>query len=325
MNAMTAAALAATLAAALCAPPSMATVIGGGGGASTDCLVVLDAPVNAPASKPKQVRCVDGDPSCDADGTANGVCQFQVSVCANSTFDAACALDGVQSITVEHAADNGDPKFDPDFQALQDRIANQIALPTTTLDDCTTPTLFTVPIKGPLGGSNHCGPGRTKLKISSLSTVIGGRVIKDRDKLKLTCIPDPNACDPHALFSGTFDRIQRQIFNQSCALSGCHDSQSMAGNMLLETGSSYGNLLNHTPDNAAANAAGWLRISVTQDVSGDAESSFLYHKVTGDLPDVAYGVRMPKGKRKLHKTLRDILRRWIEAGAPQGGWVPGTD
>ena len=34
---------------------------------------------------------------------------------------------------------------------------------------------------------------------------------------------------------------------------------------------------------------------------------------------------MPKGKRKLHKTLRDILRLWIEAGAPQSGWVPGTD
>ena len=55
-------------------------------------------------------------------------------------------------------------------------------------------------------------------------------VYKDTDKLKLTCDTgaasrgcDPGAC---AIFAGTFDRIQRQIFNQSCALSGCHDSQT---------------------------------------------------------------------------------------------------
>ena len=46
-----------------------------------------------------------------------------------------------------------------------------------------------------------------------------------------------NGCDPQTLFTGgTFDRIQRQVFNQNCALSGCHDSQSQAGDLLLETG-----------------------------------------------------------------------------------------
>jgi hypothetical protein len=30
-------------------------------------------------------------------------------------------------------------------------------------------------------------------------------------------------------------------------------------------------------------------------------------------------------KKKLHKTLRDIIELWIEAGAPAGTWVPGTD
>jgi hypothetical protein len=33
---------------------------------------------------------------------------------------------------------------------------------------------------------------------------------------------------------------------------------------------------------------------------------------------------MPLGKRKLPHTLREIIRLWIEAGAPMGGWVDGT-
>jgi hypothetical protein len=34
---------------------------------------------------------------------------------------------------------------------------------------------------------------------------------------------------------------------------------------------------------------------------------------------------MPLNKRKLNKTLRDIIERWIEAGAPVNTWVPETD
>ena len=112
--------LRAAIASACCvlvARSATATVVGGGGNQATDCLTVFDAPVNDPASKPRNVRCVDGD-SCDADGTVNGVCEFALAVCANSTFDPACGLNGVQSIKVEHSADNGDPKFDPQFQAL---------------------------------------------------------------------------------------------------------------------------------------------------------------------------------------------------------------
>lgn len=302
-----------------------ATEVGGGGSQSRDCLVTLDADVNTPALEPHHVRCVDGDPACDADGSVNGVCEFDVAVCANSTFDPACSLAGVQSITVEHALDNGDPKFDPDFQALQTAVDNGIAPPTSTSNECTAPTTFRVPIKGPLGAGNSCGSNRKKLKITSLSQVIGGKVITDRDRLKLTCLPEPNAgCEPLDLFSGTFDRIQRQVFSQSCAVSGCHDSQSQSGDLLLEFGAAYGNLVNQPPNNFAANAAGWLRVDVVPDVSGDPSTSFLYRKIEGDLPDGTYGARMPFNRPKLPKTLREIIRLWIESGAPQTGWVGGT-
>jgi hypothetical protein len=157
------------------------------------------------------------------------------------------------------------------------------------------------------------------LKITSLSQVIDGQIITDKDRLKLTCLPAANGCDPTQLFANTFDRIQRQVFNQNCALSGCHDSQTKAGDLLLETGSSYDNLVDHVPNRPAAIAAGWKRVD-----PGNLETSFLQHKITGDLPDSSYGARMPFGKPKLNGTLREIIRLWIEAGAPDKGWVDGT-
>jgi hypothetical protein len=116
-----------------------ATVVGGGGSPSTDCLLVFDIDANYPPDRPKQIRCADGDP-CDLDGTVNGSCQFAVAVCANSTADARCTLDGVQSIKVDHAEDNGDPRFDPEFQALQSRIDNTIDPPSPDPDRCTAAT-----------------------------------------------------------------------------------------------------------------------------------------------------------------------------------------
>src|SRR5205809_5829374 len=87
--------------------PAQATIVGGGGSPVTDCLLVFDANVNSPFSKPRNISCTDGDPSCDRDGTVNGVCEFALAACANSTFDPRCTLDGVQSITVDHAQDDG--------------------------------------------------------------------------------------------------------------------------------------------------------------------------------------------------------------------------
>src|SRR5262245_32356205 len=89
---------------------STAVVTGGGGSSTTDCLAVFDAPVNSPATNPKNVTCEDGI-GCDEDGLVNGVCEVSVIVCANSTALPACTLSGVDSIVVEHADDNGDPKF----------------------------------------------------------------------------------------------------------------------------------------------------------------------------------------------------------------------
>jgi hypothetical protein len=229
---------------------------------------------------------------------------------------------GVESITVDHALDNGDRKFDPEFQALQSRIDNGIDPPTTD-PACTTPTNIHVLVQGPFAG-NTCKRGRKDIRLTAISQPSGGRFYKDKDKLQLVCDPAPAGCDPGELYDGTFDRIQRQIFNQTCAVSGCHDSQSQAGGMILEIGASHGNLVDATPTNAVAAAAGWKRVMTTGPSSGDPDSSFIYHKLTGDL-DPGMGQRMPLVGPSLDPALIEIIRLWIEAGAPETGWVPGTD
>jgi hypothetical protein len=294
------------------AVPVAADIVGGGGSATTDCLLVFDAAVNSPPTRPHDIRCTDGAP-CDADGTVNGSCQFAVAVCANSTVEPRCTLNGVGSVTVDHALDNGDRRFDPEFQALQTRIGSTIDPPTTQSDRCTAATNFHVPVT--LSGG-VCRKSRKTVRIVTISTPIGGRLFKDKDKLKLTCDPAPAGCNP--TFSGTFDRIQNQIFNQSCALSGCHDSQTQQAGMILEVGASYGNIVD-VPATTPNVPADWRRV-----LPGDSSRSFLFHKVTGDL-DAGQGARMPFASPPLDQHLIDIIQLWIDAGAPDTGWVPGTE
>lgn len=302
-------------------PTAAAVITGGGGSRKTDCLVVFDAPVNSPASNPRNVVCEDGA-ACDEDNSVNGICEISVAVCANATGFPDCPFSGIESIVVAHAEDNGDPKFDPDFQALQTRVDGDIMPPTATADHCTNFSTFRVPIKGPLA-NNRCRRNIKRLRLQSESDVIDGRVYRDRDSLKITCLPSqqPGGCDPQVLFGSTFDRIQKQVLNQSCALSSCHDSQSQAGGLLLETGASHSSLINQDPANPAAAGAGWKRV-----VPNDTVNSYVLHKVTGDLPSSAFGERMPFGKPKLPRVLRELIEVWIQNGAPDasGGWIPGT-
>ncbi len=324
------AALAMSAALAVASSLVHAAVIGGGGSSRTDCLLALDADVNTPLSKPRNIRCADGDPSCDLDGVVNGVCNFRVGVCANSSFNTtACNLHGVRAVIVAHSADNGDPKFDPEFQALQTRINSDIGpFDNDDADSCTTPTNFFVPIKGPFK-DDKCKGGKKTIRIVTESTPAAGmgRVLIDKDKIDLRCDPPVGGCDPGVIFTSTYDRVQRQIFDQSCAVSGCHDSNAFvnSGNLLLEESAFPANLINRTPTNADADNLGWKRITQIDATTGDPATSYIIHKLNGNFPGSGFGDRMPKDRPKLDATLINVITLWIQAGAPDTGWVPGTD
>src|SRR5581483_7235378 len=243
----------------LAGTPAIGAIIGGGGNPATDCLGVFSTPIVTPGGIPN-IRCKDGDSSCDADGIVNGECVFPIAICANGTSDARCTLNGVSTMSIAHSADNGDPKFDTSFQALQSQI-DDLDLPSTTADDCTSSINVVVKIKGPFPG-HRCRSGRKFVQMSTRSTFLAGDKL-DGDGLRLRCIPATAECDPHDLFpTGTFERIQQQIFNDNCAVSGCHVSQSQTGGLLLEAGSSYDQTVNHDTTNGVAAGFGWKRITV---------------------------------------------------------------
>ncbi len=103
----------------------------------------------------------------------------------------------------------------------------------------------------------------------------------------------------------TFTAVQNQIFTPSCALSGCHSSGSQASGLNLSAGAAYSNIVN-----VASNE----QPSVDRIEPGEPSDSYLYLKVTGD--SSIDGSRMPLGGPALSEDLIDLLRDWIEAGAP---------
>lgn len=115
-----------------------------------------------------------------------------------------------------------------------------------------------------------------------------------------------------------FDIIQEQILTPTCATSGCHSSSSDATfsqhGLILAAGQAYDQLVRQLPMNAAARASNYKLVS-----PGDAELSFLYHKITcveSHHPvNGNFGSQMPLGGQVLSKGQVEFIRRWINAGA----------
>jgi len=90
----------ALLVALLAACPARAVVLGGGF-ADTDCTIAFGG-VDADAGM-SGVVCVDGDPTCDADGVVNGSCAFAPALCTHVSADG-CGTRDVDSVHVSGLA-----------------------------------------------------------------------------------------------------------------------------------------------------------------------------------------------------------------------------
>jgi len=310
----------------LTASSASAVIVAGGGSSTTDCMAVFDAPgANhpAPPKVAKNVDCVDGDVTCDSDGLRNGECSFTIQVCLNSTALAECSAGEVTTLAVDHADDNGDAKFDPDFQALQTRV-NALGLPNDVFDECTVSSTIRVPLRAPTSG-NVFRKNKKKLGLTADGDIVGKPDVRDKDRMKFTCRPEGDGIYlPADLYTGTFDRIRQQVFAQSCALSACHDSESAAGGLILLPGAAYSQIVGVAPANVVAAGAGLQRV-----FPGDPSLSFLYRKITNDL-ESGWGVPMPASGPAVSQQLIDILEAWIVGDgllgpAPETGWVAGTD
>jgi len=115
---------------------------------------------------------------------------------------------------------------------------------------------------------------------------------------------EPSAAPEGPAF--TFAQIQSQIFTPTCAKAGCHAASAASGEMILEAGQAYGQIVNRP---AVGNS------SLDRIEPGDPERSYLIKKLRGD-PDIT-GERMPlDNPGSLTQEQMDGIVGWILAGAP---------
>ncbi len=124
------------------------------------------------------------------------------------------------------------------------------------------------------------------------------------------------------LEEGSFKLIQTQIFDKSCATSGCHASEQDASfrqhGLVLTANVSYDNMVNKFAKNTAANADSMRLV-----MPGNVSKSFLYTKINcsaaSQLAGKQYGNPMPLGANGLSVGEIEFIRKWIEAGALRSG------
>jgi hypothetical protein len=162
--------------------------------------------------------------------------------------------------------------------------------------------------------------GRVDGACTTLNGVLRTRKPHRRVKLGLRVAP---ACGAASSFPSTFAGIQSAIFEKhGCTEQACHGSAGKQGNLDLSSGEAYRNLL-QVPSTASTlprvepgderRSLLWLKLAAATD------SSLLPAHV--EVP----GAPMPNGLPPLSGDELELVRLWIDNGAPESGTVAGTD
>ena len=110
---------------------------------------------------------------------------------------------------------------------------------------------------------------------------------------------------PGAPLAPTLASIQANVFSVECAASGCHGGAGAQQGMRLDPGFSAGNLICvHSPRDPAL-----IRV-----IPGNPDASFIIQKLEGTQ---TLGDRMPQGGPYLDQSTINVIRQWIQDGAPQ--------
>lgn len=127
--------------------------------------------------------------------------------------------------------------------------------------------------------------------------------------------PGEPACEN--AFDSTFDAVQAVVFDRrGCSNDACHGSNA-SGGLDLRAGAAYANLFE-----APSAASPLARVH-----PGTKERSFLWWKLlaASDATVEITGSPMPLGTAPLPEDEMELVRRWIQAGAPETGTVVGTE
>jgi hypothetical protein len=134
-------------------PPSFP----GTGSTASECYVTFEGIATG------RVDCTDGDPTCDADGAANGTCSFAVRVCM------ATALTGCEVATVTS------------LKATPTKLAIPLPAVPASTPACGAPASIVVPLR-----RNGRRPGKASVTFVAKSD---GKPKRERDVLRFRCVP----------------------------------------------------------------------------------------------------------------------------------------
>jgi len=99
-----------------------------------------------------------------------------------------------------------------------------------------------------------------------------------------------------------FSELQKQVFNKSCATSGCHAGSNPQANLNLSEGNAFSNLVN---------VQSILNPNLKRVQPGNADASYLVKVLTWETD-----IKMPLGGQKLSQNIIDSIKVWINKGAP---------
>jgi len=136
-------------------------------------------------------------------------------------------------------------------------------------------------------------------------TVIAAPLLAAALLILAACGRGSGDSSPPAGLAPTLDSIQANVFTVTCAVSGCHGGAGAQQGLRLDPGFSAGNLINVPSPRDA---------SLIRVVPGDPDASFLIQKLDGTQ---TLGVRMPDGGPYLTTATVNVIRQWIQDGAPQ--------
>lgn len=147
--------------------------------------------------------CRASDPTCDADGTANGSCSFKVAVCLNvsdprlleRSGEMACSPSSIVVWQVRRPLPDSKPPGDANGAAPRDAVGS---LGTAAVSGKHDETLTFTPA---VAGTQTC-TGFVPVVVPLRDSLVAGRAVvkttvatssgdADTDKLKLACLPPP--------------------------------------------------------------------------------------------------------------------------------------
>jgi len=117
------------------------------------------------------------------------------------------------------------------------------------------------------------------------------------DQTSTPTAPSTDSATPLAKFGD----IQAKVFSSTCAVAGCHSASSNQGNLTLESGESYSNLVN---------VQSVLYPQYKRVQPGDGASSLLLKILRGEV-----NLRMPLNQPPLPDEVIDSIEAWINNGA----------